>query len=204
MFNANSERDSSKPTAVADYFRLDILHPQSKRDDTLVRAKPPVLYTPIFSPTCFLFQGRLFLIKRQEGVDQSEQGKGIVIMCLFGRTVVPIKNFLDVCRDASSEKSRGTTRIWGSNRRSWDTSIFKQIRPLDTVHLDEKTKTDLVADIEKYLNPEQRQLYIKKGWPFRRGYLLHGPPGTGKTSVSVALAGKFHLDVYMIHLPSIL
>jgi len=33
--------------------------------------------------------------------------------------------------------------------------------------------------------------------------LLHGPPGTGKTSLSLALAGAFGLELYLCHLPSI-
>lgn len=35
------------------------------------------------------------------------------------------------------------------------------------------------------------------------GYLLHGPAGTGKTSLSLALAGRFGLELYLLHVPSV-
>src|SRR6266702_1920971 len=38
------------------------------------------------------------------------------------------------------------------------------------------------------------------GIPFRRGYLLYGAPGSGKTSIIHSLAGELGLGVYMISL----
>ncbi|RAH48676.1 P-loop containing nucleoside triphosphate hydrolase protein, partial [Aspergillus brunneoviolaceus CBS 621.78] len=38
------------------------------------------------------------------------------------------------------------------------------------------------------------------GHPYRRGYLLHGPPGTGKSSLCFAIAGHLGLDLYLLHL----
>lgn len=42
--------------------------------------------------------------------------------------------------------------------------------------------------------------YITRGIPYRRGYLFHGPPGTGKTSFISALAGHFGYSVCMLSL----
>lgn len=38
------------------------------------------------------------------------------------------------------------------------------------------------------------------GIPYRRGYLLHGPPGSGKTSFIQALAGNLSYDICLLNL----
>ena len=38
------------------------------------------------------------------------------------------------------------------------------------------------------------------GIPYRRGYLLHGPPGCGKSSFITALAGELRLGICVLNL----
>ena len=71
---------------------------------------------------------------------------------------------------------------------------------MDTVVLDLQEKHDVLADINEYLHPSTPRWYAARGIPLRRGYLFHGPPGTGKTSFSFALAGVFGIDIYVISL----
>src|SRR5215213_8482174 len=42
--------------------------------------------------------------------------------------------------------------------------------------------------------------YRQIGVPYRRGYLLHGPPGNGKSSVVKALAGELDMSIYLLML----
>ncbi|EGX93580.1 mitochondrial chaperone bcs1, putative [Cordyceps militaris CM01] len=50
---------------------------------------------------------------------------------------------------------------------------------------------------------EQRRWYAQRGIPYRRGYLFYGRPGTGKTSLSLSVAGHFELDIYRIQISGI-
>jgi mitochondrial chaperone BCS1 len=38
------------------------------------------------------------------------------------------------------------------------------------------------------------------GIPYRRGYLLHGPPGSGKSSFIQALAGSISYDISLLNM----
>eukprot|EP01052_Picozoa_sp_SAG31_P068425 SAG31_NODE_27233_length_429_cov_0.951515_2_plen_52_part_01 len=42
--------------------------------------------------------------------------------------------------------------------------------------------------------------YADHGIPYRRIYLFHGPPGSGKFSLIMALAGCLECNVYVLNL----
>ena len=50
------------------------------------------------------------------------------------------------------------------------------------------------------LIPHSRAHSSSTGIPYRRGYLLHGPPGSGKSSYIQALAGALNYDICVLNL----
>ncbi|KAI1382499.1 mitochondrial chaperone BCS1 [Hypoxylon trugodes] len=64
--------------------------------------------------------------------------------------------------------------------------------------VDRKTITNLLSNIGKYLSPDTAAWYADHGIPYRRSYLFSGPPGTGKSSMSSAIARHFGLELCVV------
>lgn len=208
---------SEKIESDAFYYRRT---PEPRIDYDVAKRKP-IQYLPTFGSTWFVHEWNVFIVRRvsanssgmffvdtvpDEFAAAPEGTEPLVVMCL-GRSVEPIKRFLDMCRDFAEKQRYHYVTIRASRSHyddeSWETTILRPIRPIETIHFDENTKAEIIADVKNYLDPATRRFYTERGIPYRRGYLMHGPAGTGKTSLSLAMAGLFRLELYLVHIPSV-
>lgn len=74
-------------------------------------------------------------------------------------------------------------------------------RTLESVVLKEGQLERLTSDLAAFLAAEDE--YTRMSQPWHRGYLLHGAPGTGKTSAARAIANHFGLPTYYLPLGDI-
>jgi chaperone BCS1 len=94
----------------------------------------------------------------------------------------------------------GKTVIYVSGQfgTEWKRAAVKPIRPLESVILRAGVLDSLVSDLREFIGSERR--YVSRGIPWQRGYLFEGPPGTGKSSLAMALAGTVGRNLAIVTL----
>lgn len=94
-----------------------------------------------------------------------------------------------------------TTPIYMLGNYGWNKVSSKTIRSADSLIYKRGQKERIFADIEWFLS--SKDWYISRGIPYHRGYILSGPPGTGKTSLIEVIAAKYGKSVALMNLSSI-
>lgn len=91
--------------------------------------------------------------------------------------------------------------LWEPTRKrddglAWTRQSRLHARPPHTLVLRNDDLECILEDARRFLAPETREAYARVATPYRRGYLLHGPPGTGKTSLVHCVATSLGIDVF--------
>lgn len=87
-------------------------------------------------------------------------------------------------------------RLFNINSNAWLHNKITSLRTWDSIFLQEQVKNNIIADIKMY--PKLLKRMEKFPNSNRRIIMFHGPPGTGKTSLAMAIASEYKSPLYKI------
>ena len=160
-------------------------------------------FSPGFGLHMIWYRGRPILFERHR-LEPKEHSipRESYRLRMLGRSQTTLRALLSEAQDMAVDTASKHVHVYSHDGDGHCLPpTMRAKRSLDTVYMSAAVKGDLVADIERFRS--SRDWYERRGIPWRRGYGLFGPPGVGKTTLTLAIASHFNLGIMPVSLMSI-
>ncbi|XP_063709570.1 mitochondrial chaperone BCS1 [Culicoides brevitarsis] len=122
-----------------------------------------------------------------------------VTLTALGQNKEMFYKMLEEARQLALKETEGKVVMYTAMGSEWRPFGHpRKKRNINSVILDDGISDRIVADCKEFIT--NHKWYTDRGIPYRRGFLLHGPPGCGKSSFITALAGEIEYGICLLNL----
>ncbi|MEN9361450.1 MAG: hypothetical protein RL095_2985 [Verrucomicrobiota bacterium] len=139
------------------------------------------------------YRGRLLLVELSRQQTQGYADKETISITKFGRSH---QLFHDIMEQLATARTEEMT-LCDVYNGSWGYAHRNPKRSFDSVCAEQELVDQIKSALDRFLSREE--WYRDLGVPWQLGIMLHGPPGTGKTSLVKAIAA--HLGRGIAYIP---
>jgi len=157
----------------------------------------PWALVPSFGYHLFFHQGWPLVVERTQEESGSYEGRRERITLTFLRRQHTLSEYIEGIR-AFNQVDPDRLLIHNHVHHNMSTFTRRKIEGRTLVFEDETLFERLAADMQWFM--DNAAYYYERNLHWHRGYGFFGPPGTGKTSMIVALASRLSLPIHKVSL----
>jgi chaperone BCS1 len=203
---------SSSTSAHTNTLTLKITRPNARKTfwgSVIDEDEGQIEFLPGPGNHVFKYKGKMIWLNRYASDKVTVQGwdrKPFIYETLtltsYGRDQKIFQQLFMDAQKMTQKKDSNRTKIYVLDEYGygWQLALAKHPRKFESVVLDTDLAERIYLDAKEFLN--SKDFYMSRGLPWRRGYLLFGAPGCGKTSFTQALAARLELNICVLTLSS--
>lgn len=143
----------------------------------------------------FHFNRRIYFAHKQRTENSGTEVMEEIFIYSLGRSVKPINDL--IIHNIPVDEPDGVA-LFHYTKDGWQKQTVVKSGGLDTLALSDEVRDFFTKEIEFYLGNRER--YYELGLPWKITFMLHGEPGTGKTSIIRAIAAAYGFNICTISL----